>query len=194
MENKSQTRGRITGVLSNLVSIEAYGPVGQNEICYIELGNVRLTAEVIRVAGNTAQAQVFESTRGIRYGDKVEFTGRMLEMPHESSAQLELVESLLSEKEHLENAIRELADEYNRYSPWGEIPPEGIAPLAALWDFYQFSTGLLGDFLSYIRLFALALAGGLLGNAFNQIAFMLLPKTPTGLDLASPWLVVQYSY
>jgi V/A-type H+-transporting ATPase subunit I len=64
-----------------------------------------------------------------------------------------------------------------------------LRPLAALWDFYQFSTGLLGDFLSYIRLFALALAGGLLGNAFNQIAFMLLPKTPTGLDLASPWLV-----
>jgi hypothetical protein len=51
-------------------------------------------------------------------------------MPHESSAQLELVKSLLSEKEHLENAIRELADEYNRYSPWGEIPLEGIALLA----------------------------------------------------------------
>ena len=80
MENKSQTRGRITGVLSNLVSIEADGPVGQNEICYIELGNVRLMAEVIRVAGNTAQAQVFESTRGIRSGDTVEFTGRMLEI------------------------------------------------------------------------------------------------------------------
>jgi len=80
MENKTQTRGRITGVLSNLVSIEADGPVGQNEICYIELGNVRLMAEVIRVAGNTAQAQVFESTRGIRSGDTVEFTGRMLEI------------------------------------------------------------------------------------------------------------------
>ncbi|HMV35016.1 MAG TPA: hypothetical protein PKD60_03930, partial [Turneriella sp.] len=64
-----------------------------------------------------------------------------------------------------------------------------LRPLAALWDFYGFSTGLLGDFLSYIRLFALALAGGLLGNAFNQIAFMLLPKTPTGFDLASPWLI-----
>lgn len=63
-------------------------------------------------------------------------------------------------------------------------------PLAALWDFYGFSTGLLGDFLSYIRLFALALAGGLLGNAFNQIAFMLLPRTAAGAtDYASPWIV-----
>lgn len=80
MENKTQTRGKVTGVLSNLVSIEADGPVGQNEICYIELGGVRLMAEVIRVAGNVAQAQVFESTRGIRSGDNVEFTGHMLEI------------------------------------------------------------------------------------------------------------------
>lgn len=65
-----------------------------------------------------------------------------------------------------------------------------IRPLGALWDFYGFSTGLLGDFLSYIRLFALALAGGLLGNAFNQIAFMLLPKTAAGgADYASPWII-----
>lgn len=65
-----------------------------------------------------------------------------------------------------------------------------IRPLAALWDFYGFSTGLLGDFLSYIRLFALALAGGLLGNAFNQIAFMMLPKTAAGTpEYASPWII-----
>ncbi len=65
-----------------------------------------------------------------------------------------------------------------------------IRPLGALWDFYGFATGILGDFLSYIRLFALALAGGLLGNAFNQIAFMLLPKTAAGTtDYASPWII-----
>jgi V/A-type H+-transporting ATPase subunit A len=80
MDIKTQTRGKITGVLSNLVSIEADGPVGQNEICFIELGAVKLMAEVIRVAGNVAQAQVFESTRGIRCGDRVEFTGHMLEI------------------------------------------------------------------------------------------------------------------
>lgn len=65
-----------------------------------------------------------------------------------------------------------------------------LRPLGGLWDFYGFSTGLMGDFLSYIRLFALALAGGLLGNAFNQIAFMVLPKTPTGHDFATPWVAV----
>lgn len=80
MKTTTQTLGHITGVLSNLVSIEVDGPVGQNEICYIQLGKVKLMAEVIRVAGNIAQAQVFESTRGIRSGDTVEFTGHMLEV------------------------------------------------------------------------------------------------------------------
>lgn len=65
-----------------------------------------------------------------------------------------------------------------------------LRPLGGLWDFYGFSTGLMGDFLSYIRLFALALAGGLLGNAFNQIAFMVLPKTSSGHDFATPWVAV----
>lgn len=64
-----------------------------------------------------------------------------------------------------------------------------LRPLAALWDFYGFATGLLGDFLSYIRLFALALAGGLLGNSFNQIAFMLLPKTGDDIQYASFMLI-----
>ena len=51
-----------------------------------------------------------------------------------------------------------------------------LRPLTGLWDFYQFTTGLLGNILSYLRLFALGLAGGLLGAAFNQIAFMFITK------------------
>ncbi|MBE7440431.1 MAG: hypothetical protein HS115_18420 [Spirochaetales bacterium] len=65
-----------------------------------------------------------------------------------------------------------------------------LRPLSGLWAFYQFATGLLGDFLSYIRLFALGLASGLLGNAFNQIAFMILPRGPTGPEFQSPWIVL----
>ena len=41
---------------------------------------------------------------------------------------------------------------------------------AGLWDTYQTVTGLLGDLLSYLRLYALGLAGALLGFAFNSIA------------------------
>ena len=38
-----------------------------------------------------------------------------------------------------------------------------------LWDTYQMATGLLGDVLSYLRLYALGLAGAKLGEAFNAI-------------------------
>ncbi len=43
---------------------------------------------------------------------------------------------------------------------------------AGLWDTYNMATGLMGDILSYIRLYALGLAGGMLGGVFNQLAFM----------------------
>ena len=49
---------------------------------------------------------------------------------------------------------------------------------AGLWDTYGMATGLLGDVLSYIRLYALGLAGGMLGMAFNQLGEMVLGDTP----------------
>ena len=49
---------------------------------------------------------------------------------------------------------------------------------AGLWDTYNMATGLLGDVLSYIRLYALGLAGGMLGGAFNDIASMILGENP----------------
>lgn len=45
---------------------------------------------------------------------------------------------------------------------------------SGLWDTYNMATGLLGDVLSYIRLYALGLAGGMLGNAFNIMGTMIL--------------------
>ena len=45
---------------------------------------------------------------------------------------------------------------------------------AGLWDTYNMASGLLGDVLSYIRLFALGLAGGMLGQTFNSLALMVV--------------------
>ena len=54
---------------------------------------------------------------------------------------------------------------------------------AGLWDTYNMATGLLGDVLSYIRLYALGLAGGMLGGAFNDLGMMLHDGIPVpGLD------------
>ena len=74
------TKGRVIGVISNIVTIETDGPVAQNEICYITTGGDRLMAEVIKVAGRNAYVQVFESTRGMKVGAEAEFTGHMLEV------------------------------------------------------------------------------------------------------------------
>lgn len=75
-----KTKGKVTGIVSNLVSVEVDGPVAQNELCFIDLEGVKLMAEVIKVNGNTASTQVYESTRGLKVGDHVEFEGRMLEV------------------------------------------------------------------------------------------------------------------
>ncbi|MBO4476085.1 MAG: V-type ATP synthase subunit A [Bacteroidales bacterium] len=73
------TTGIVTGIVSNLVTVKVDGPVGENELCHINLGGTLLLAEVIKVTGDKASVQVFESTRGLRNGDSVEFLGRMLE-------------------------------------------------------------------------------------------------------------------
>lgn len=43
------------------------------------------------------------------------------------------------------------------------------------WDSYNMVTGLLGDILSYVRLFALGLSGGILAGVFNSLAVGMKP-------------------
>ncbi len=74
------TTGKVKGIIANLVTVEVDGPVSQNEICYIRLGETRLMAAVIKFIGTNAYVQVFESTRGLKVGNAVEFTGHMLEV------------------------------------------------------------------------------------------------------------------
>ena len=70
------TKGVVKAIIENL-SVEVSYPVAQNEICYIELGSVRLMAEVIKVLGNIAYTQVFEQFR-TQARANVEFTKHML--------------------------------------------------------------------------------------------------------------------
>ena len=74
------TKGKVVSIIANLVIVEADGPVSQNEICYIETGNTKLMSEVIKIEGNNAYTQVFESTRGLKVGAPVVFKGHMLEL------------------------------------------------------------------------------------------------------------------
>ena len=49
---------------------------------------------------------------------------------------------------------------------------------SGLWDTYNNITGLLSDVLSYIRLFAIGLSGGVLAQVFNELAIGLTGLRP----------------
>jgi len=70
--------GRIVAVNANMITVEFATRVIQNEVAYALVGAQRLKAEVIRVRGTVADLQVFEDTRDLRVGDRVEFTGELL--------------------------------------------------------------------------------------------------------------------
>lgn len=67
---------------------------------------------------------------------------------------------------------------YKKSSVLGKTLGVGSNLGAGLWAAYGMSTGLLGDLLSYIRLFALGLTGGVLGSVFNQLAMEMSPQVP----------------
>ena len=69
----SQITGKISGINSNLLTVVVDGTITQNEVCYAVKGDERLKSEVIRIQGNKAFLQVFESTKGLKVGDKVVF-------------------------------------------------------------------------------------------------------------------------
>src|SRR5258708_7563187 len=79
---------RVISVQANLVTIEvaegAHRPLTKNEVVRIvpqrETAEYqeRLKADVLRVRGREADAQVFESTRGVGVGDRAEQTGELL--------------------------------------------------------------------------------------------------------------------
>ncbi len=123
---------RIVGVQDDLVVIEtgdgATQPIVKNEVVYVCLaeGDERLKAEVLRVKGNTAVAQVFEDTRGIRIGDPVEQTGRMLSVT--------LGPGLLGQVyDGLQNPLEQIANEYGFFLKRGvEVDALGSEQL---WSF-----------------------------------------------------------
>lgn len=71
-------KGHIFSITGNLISVDFYENVRQNEIGYVLTKDKRLKAEVIRINGNRAEMQVFEETGGLKAGDEVEFTSELL--------------------------------------------------------------------------------------------------------------------
>ena len=133
-----KTTGIVTGIVSNLVTVKVDGPVAENEICYISLGGVKMMAEVIKVNGENASVQVFESTRGLKGGDKVEFEGRMLEVQLGPGLLSSVYDGLQNNLATMENVFLqrgEYTDPLDRTKTWAFTPiaKPGDKVVAADW-------------------------------------------------------------
>jgi len=76
--DKANATGVITGINGNMITVRVDGRILQNELAYVICGDERLKAEIIKIEEGCASLQVYESTRGLQAGDKVEFSGEML--------------------------------------------------------------------------------------------------------------------
>ena len=134
----AKTTGIVTGIVSNLVTVQVSGPVAENELCYITLGDTRLMAEVIKVNGKNAQVQVFESTRGLKNGDTVEFEGKMLEITLGPGLLSSVYDGLQNDLTTMEGVFLkrgEYTDPLNREKLWEFTPlaKPGDKVIAADW-------------------------------------------------------------
>ena len=132
------TKGKVTGIVSNLVTVAVDGPVAENELCYISVGSEKLLAEVIKVNGEKASVQVFESTRGLKNGNDVEFLGKMLEVTLGPGLLSGIYDGLQNNLQTMTGVFLkrgEYTDPLDRKAPWAFTPlaKPGDRVVAADW-------------------------------------------------------------
>jgi V/A-type H+-transporting ATPase subunit A len=104
--------GKIISITGNMIGVVSDRHVMQNEVAYVLMGGKRLKSEVIKVQGNVAYLQVFEYTKGIKVGDTVEFSNKMLSV--------RLGPGLLAQiYDGLQNPLPKLAEEFGFFLPVG---------------------------------------------------------------------------
>ncbi len=145
---------RVIAVQDDIVSIETIAGVSQplikNELIYIIPGSSeakyteRLKAEILRIYGKTADAQVFENTVGVGVGDLVEQSGELLSV--------ELGPGLLGQVyDGLQNPLDELANEY------GYFLPRGV-------DFPALDVNFQWSFIPVVQVGSVLRAGSVIGT------------------------------
>jgi V/A-type H+-transporting ATPase subunit A len=108
----SSKAGKIVSINGNMITVEFKDDIIQNEVGYVLSGGKRLKSEVIKISGNIAFLQVFEYTKGIKVGDEVEFSGKMLSV--------QLGPGILAQiYDGLQNPLPELAEKFGFFLPVG---------------------------------------------------------------------------
>lgn len=161
-------KGRVVGVNGNMLTVEFDTKVTQNEVAYVRVGNESLKCEVIRVRGNRADMQVFESTNGLSVGDEVDFTDELLSV--------ELGPGLLSQVyDGLQNPLNLLAEQSGFFLQRGLYLP--ALDYEKVWDFHVMAK--VGDKL---------IASGRLGFVYEGMFkhYIMLP-----FDWRGDWEVIE---
>jgi V/A-type H+-transporting ATPase subunit A len=121
-----EAKGKIVAAQGNLMTVKFEGIIRQNEVVFIKTAGLSLKGEVIEINGDEAKVQVFEPTRGVKSGDKVEFDKNLLSV--------ELGPGLLkSVYDGLQNPLEDVAEEAGYFLPRGIY----LRPLDkdTKWDF-----------------------------------------------------------
>ena len=120
------TKGIITGVNGNMITVEFDGAVALNEVGYVKLGDLSLMSEIVRIRGRLADMQVFEDTSAIAAGTEVEYTGELLSV--------ELGPGLLKQIfDGLQNPLPDLAENFGFFLQRGKYIH--ALPRGVKWDF-----------------------------------------------------------
>lgn len=107
------SKGKITGINGNLISVAFEDAVALNEIGYAIVGETRLMCEIVRIRNRVCDMQVFEDTSGLAAGDEVEFTGQLLS--------IELGPGLLTQVfDGLQNPLPKLAENFGFFLQRGK--------------------------------------------------------------------------
>ncbi|HSX38807.1 MAG TPA: V-type ATP synthase subunit A [Chlamydiales bacterium] len=136
-DKERNATGIVVKAFSNLVHVRFEGAICQGEIAHLKVGDSQLLAEVIEISGQEAKIQVFEDTKGVKLGTKVQFAGHLLEA--------ELGPGLLTSIfDGLQNPLEEVAIQTGVYLSRGVY----LNPLnrEKKWDFIP--TAKPGDILS----------------------------------------------
>jgi len=118
--------GKIIAVNGNMIQVRFTGSIVQNEVGYVIQQDKKLKSEVIKIEADIAFLQVFETTKGLKVGDNLEFTGAMLSV--------QLGPGLLSQiYDGLQNPLPEIAAQFGFFLPVGiEL---GAISLTRKWKF-----------------------------------------------------------
>ena len=123
----SKNLGKIVSVIGNMISVKFDGHIIQNEVAYVVRGAKRFKSEVIKIERDIAYLQVFEYTKGIKVGDMVEFSGKMLSV--------QLGPGLIAQIfDGLQNPLPEIAEKYGFFLPIG-VELDAIS-FKKKWEFY----------------------------------------------------------